>query len=119
MRHPTHTIDDVLRWYRVSEAHTLEVIRFLSAQPGLVPVLLKAVKPLEEVFGQATLCLEVEKDPEGGARELFCVVLVATEPENALRLLTKFDETWFSKTPKYVRRHLNFTVDTEEDDQRL
>lgn len=111
-------IDEVFKLYGVSESQLFEIIRFLSAQPRLVPVLIEAVSYLEEVFGQARRYLELEQDPDGGDEELFCVVLVEGEPEAALQSLWRFDDTWFSKTKRYVRRHLNFTVDTE-DDQRL
>lgn len=109
---PPGKIDEIFKLYGVSEAQMFEIIRFLSTQPRIVPVLIEAVPYLDKVFGQARRYLELEQDPDGGDEELFCVVLVKGEPEAALQLLWQFDDTWFTKTTRYVRRHLNFTVDT-------
>jgi hypothetical protein len=111
-------IDEIFKLYGVPESQWVEIVRFLSTRPRLVPVLTEAVSYLQGVFGQARRYLELEQDPDGGDEELFCVVLVKGEPEAALQLLCQFDDAWFSRNTRYVRRHLNFTVDTE-DDQRL
>jgi hypothetical protein len=117
-RLPSRDIDEVFRLYGVPESQWVEISQFLAVRPRLVPALMEAVPYLERVFGQARRHLELEQDPEGGDEELFCVVLVKEEPEIALRLLSQFDDTWFSTSTRYVRRHLNFTVDAE-DGQRV
>jgi len=116
---PSQDIEEVFRLYRPPESQWVEIAKFLAVQPRLVSALMEAVPYLEQVFGQRRRYLELELDPEGGDPELFGVVLVKEEPEIALQLLSQFDATWFSKaTTRYVRRHLNFTVDAE-DDQRV
>ncbi len=59
--------------------------------------------------------LEVEEDPDGGQSELFGVIVVDTEPEEALSLLDRLDSEWFAQEAGRTRNRLNFTVDTHDD----
>jgi len=111
------SIDDlivgVLRLYDAPESQRSRIVRFLKSNPGLANTLLEAVPHLESVFGDAYRYLELERDPYGWGEEIFCVVLVKGEPEQALELLHQFDEMWFSQKSTNSDK-LNFTVDTVE-----
>ena len=113
---PPREIEEVFRSYGIPESQLFEIIGFLISQPRLIPVLINAVPYLEEVFGEAKRYLELELDRDDGSEELFCVVLVVGEPEFALNLLSKFDNAWLPRSTAYIRRRLNFTVETENDE---
>ena len=113
---PRHEIDEVFRLYRVPESRFLEIFLFLLINPDVYRVLIEAVPFLERVFGDARRDLEIDHDAVGGFEELFCVVQVEKEPEQALALLRQFDDIWFPRTTNDIRSYLNFTVDTEDDE---
>lgn len=104
----------VFRLYGVPESQQFEIVSFLVSNPHLTRILLEAVPHLERVFGNAYRYLEVERDPDGGEEEIFGVVIVKGEPEQALQLLRQFDEMWFSEVTKETDNRLNFTVEMED-----
>ena len=110
---PPPEIGMALRLYGIPESQQLDIVRFLLASPSLAQILLEAVPHLENVFGDVYLYLELEPDPEGGEEEIFGVIRMRGDPEQALELLRRFDEMWFSKVAHDVRRRVNFTIDTE------
>jgi hypothetical protein len=114
---PPLQINDVFRLYEVPESQMLDIVHFLTDWPAVVPVLVNAEPLLRDVFGHKHIQLEVEYDPESGDRDLFCVILSNGDPETALQQLSEFEENWFSGTTAEMRRHINFTVDTYDDDQ--
>jgi len=113
---PPHDINQVFKLYGVPASQWFEIIRYFSMYPDLAQVLVKAVPHIQEVFGQAPRDLELDQDPDGGGEELFGVILVKSEAEEALELLRRFDEIWFSEASKHTHNYLNFTVDIQDDD---
>jgi len=115
-RLPSWHLYQVFEQYEVSAYQVLEVVRFLSIHAQLQPLLLQAMPHIRRVFGQCPVYLEMEKDPNEGFEELFGVVMVKAEPEEALFLLAQFDREWFTQVAKRTRGRLNFTVDTTNDE---
>lgn len=113
---PGYELESVFRLYGVPESQQFEIVSFLVSNSDLARILLEAVPHLKRVFGNAYRYLEVEPDPDGGEEEIFGVVLVKGEPEQALELLRQFDEMWFSEVTKETDNRLNFTVEIEDDE---
>ena len=113
---PSRRIDEVFSRYSLPESQIPNIVGFLSNHPSLIQLLVQAVPYLEEIFGDARRYLEIDQDPDGGFREIFCVVVVKSGPEQALRLLRLFDEMWSSNVANDADNLLNFTVDTEDDE---
>jgi len=113
---PRLEINEVFQLYGVPESQLLEILQFLSINPELIQTLMEAVPHLDRIFGDARRYLELDQDPDGEFEELFCVILVDAQPEQALRMLRRLDQTWFSKAAKDIHNRLNFTVDTADDE---
>ncbi|RMI27566.1 MAG: hypothetical protein D6681_00385, partial [Calditrichaeota bacterium] len=76
--------------------HPEEVFRFLAQNTTLVGIIEEAISVLRGVFrADAPLFLERIQDEETGEEELFLLVQVDMEPEEALQKLHQFDEEWF------------------------
>jgi len=113
---PSYEMAKVFSLYGIPESQQSEIVSFLVSNSDLAQILLEAVPHLENVFGNAYRYLELEPDPDGGGDEIFGVVLVKSEPEQALELLRQFDEMWFSEVTKDTDNRLNFTVEIKDDD---
>lgn len=110
---PPREIDETLRVFRPSERNVLDVVFFLTRHPRLLPVLAQAKGRIAHFFGGAQAYLELERDPEDGSEELFCVVLTDLGLEDALKRLGEFDVQWLLAQPLRTRRLLNFTVESQ------
>ena len=103
-------LQEVLGFYEI-DSSAQEVLPFLIRHKTVTRALLAARPHLFRVFGTARRALQVERDPEGGADELFCVIHSDEAPQTVLDQLSRFDDSWLRQAPPSVRRYLNFTVD--------
>ncbi|RMG63547.1 MAG: hypothetical protein D6715_11095 [Calditrichaeota bacterium] len=72
-----------------------DVFQFLYDHPGFVEVVIEAVEALRNEFGaDASLELELVRDPETDTTELFALVKVDLDPNTALQKLQEFDQNW-------------------------
>jgi len=86
---------------------------FLARHPFLVPVLIEALGPLGEAFGDNTpLVVAVETDPESPDWEELVVTVPTTLPvDEADRRLEAFDTTWWLAQLPRAQGKLFFTLD--------
>jgi len=85
---------------------------FLKENEFLIEILKEAYKTIETIFGASvTLYLKLCADPEEDFEELFIVIKSTHNSEEALHLLSKFDESWFLKVVDSTRGKLNITVE--------
>jgi len=89
-----------------------QVVAFLSANPYLRDLLLKAIPEIERHFGQGTkVSLELLQEPDApGQTELFALIHTTLRPEFGLRLLDVFDEEWWLDRISYAQGKLNFSL---------
>lgn len=113
---PSWDLHQIFQQYEMSVYQIPEVVRFLSVNAHLYPLLLQAMPHIRQIFGQSPVYLEVEKDPDEGFEELLAIVTVRSTPEKALVLLAQFDQEWFTKVARRTRGRLNFIVDTVKDE---
>ena len=113
---PPH-LAEVFQQYEVPEDQRAEIIRYAAQHPGVAQALLEAVPELRKVFGNARLRLDLfQFDDGGGDEKLYGMVLAKDDDyERVVDLMHQFRRTWFSKVPREVHFHLNFTVDPEDD----
>jgi hypothetical protein len=76
-----------------------EVEGFLNAYPHRIPVLIEAAEVIPRYFGpDAPLVLEVVSDPEDEdlLSELFALVQIDLDPNDALDRLDRLDDEWWT-----------------------
>lgn len=105
------TIHIVERYYQLE--NPADVRDFLRMNLPLVDVLVEALSPLNNIFGNIQkLLLEVVIDPEAPEyKELVCSVYTTLEPEEALSKLDAFDDSWFLSQIDKTKGALNFRLD--------
>lgn len=111
--HPAETWIDLLHDLFTVNNYS-EVVRFLTQNLFLLPLLLEGRGELESRFGRGVqIRLEVVQEPEAEAdRELFVIVRSAgLEPSEALRRLAKFDDEWWYEASRSARCQLTFDVE--------
>jgi hypothetical protein len=91
-------------------AHPEEVWGLLDKMSDAEQLLLEAIWPIRMYFGaDASVVLNVFRDPEGDSRTLFADVFTPLDVEEALRQMELFDSEWFlyrlASTPQ-----LNFAL---------
>ncbi len=90
-----------------------DVRRFLSDNPPLVQLLLRAYPRLEDYFGLGCLVyLELLADPESPRdEELFASVVAGPTAAEALQKLQAFEREWWLKHLPLANHHLVFDVE--------
>ncbi len=88
-----------------------EIFEFFYENPDLVEVAIEAVTVLKHVFGtDAGLTLELIRDPETDEQELFALIEVNLEPEEALKRLQEFDNAWLLDKEEMTKGLFNVDV---------
>jgi ADP-ribosylglycohydrolase len=88
------------------------IVSFLKENEFIVRILKEAHKNIETIFGASVnLYLKLCADPEEDFEELFVVIKSTHNSEEALRLLSKLDESWFLKVVDSTQGKLNITVE--------
>jgi hypothetical protein len=113
---PPRQIDEILRIFRPSEKDVLGIVFFLTKHQRLLPVLAEARGQIGRLFGSAQAYLELERDPDEGVQELFCVIPTTMDAKESLDRLRNLDEHWFLNKDLYTRFYLNITVRPTKDD---
>ncbi len=76
----------------------VEVLNFLEKNRGLVLLLGEVHRMIRSQFQSERLILEIIIDPEAeGWEELGILIKTQRDPDEALDLLEKVDDLWFSK----------------------
>ncbi len=92
--------------------HSEEVFSFLAQHNILDGIIGESVSVLRGVFGaDVPLFLEHIQDEETGEEELFLLVQVDMEPEEALQKLHQFDEEWFLDQQESIGGLFNVDVE--------
>ena len=104
-------IDDLRSLYSFREPET--VVRFLSAYPHVIPLLIEARPHIVRHFGEDTpVVLEVVPDRESENEdddELFALIQTELPPEEARPRLTRFDDWWLANVRR-AKYRLEFTL---------
>ncbi len=90
-----------------------EILRFLSRDSFLVPCLLRMYPTLRRHFGTRRIYLEVVAEPEFEDERLGVFVAVGCSADEALDLLGRFDEEWWSDIPSWLEKNLIVSVEFE------
>jgi hypothetical protein len=74
------------------------VLEFLERYPSVPPLLLETREAVRRFFGEDQVRLDVFRDPECPEDEKLLVnVLLHAGPREALELLDRFDDEWWTK----------------------
>ncbi len=89
----TEALDEIEGLYTVEGR--AEVLAFLQAHPGLVPLLLEAAPQLRAYFSDARLSIERIVDPEEPREQIFVAVASGLPVNQATDRLREFDYGWW------------------------
>ena len=88
-------INKVLRLYRVTLKNIDSLRDFLENKPELIQVLTEARSEIKQIFGEVTVKLTADTDPEEGWSQLVGIIEVKLPVEKALALEEQFYREWF------------------------
>lgn len=103
-------IENILKFYKVDSNQRRDVIRFLTSNSDVIPVLNEAKSQLEKIFGHVPYYLRLEQDPDEGFEVLFIISKLNKTPSNALSLRDQFGK-WLISAHSDLLGRLN--LDTE------
>ncbi|MHA1116661.1 MAG: hypothetical protein ACTSPJ_10880, partial [Candidatus Heimdallarchaeaceae archaeon] len=70
--------------------------KYLIQNSYLIPLLFQIPNEIENFFPSSKLFLELETDPEENSKpELFVYIRTKLSPDEAIKRLDEFDNTWF------------------------
>lgn len=88
------------------------VVSFLERNFFLTPLLLQANDKIREFFGLSAVALEVSTDPDDSSfQELWARIQTSKAPEEALSILTRFDEEWWLDASASSQNLLNIKLE--------
>jgi len=89
-----------------------KVMSFLERNFFLTPLLLQAHDKITEFFGSSRVALEVSTDhDDGNSQELWVRIETNSAPEDALSILTRFDEEWWLDASASSQNLLNIKLE--------
>lgn len=89
-----------------------KVMSFLERNFFLTPLLLQANDKIREFFGPSGVALEVSTDPDdGNFQELWARIETNSAPEEALSILTRFDDEWWLDASASSQNLLNIKLE--------
>lgn len=87
------------------------VQQYILRNQRLIEPLVEIRNRLEKYFGEdVNLYLEYLEDPEEGFESLYVSILCHSEPEEAMKLLTRFYHDWWLDVDFEIRRYIAFTL---------
>lgn len=107
-------IEDIFKFYKIDSTQGGDVVRFLTSNTDLIPVLNEAKSEIIHVFGKVPVYLQLDRDPKEGFEELFGMIHVNLPVNEALAFLERFDREWFLSPGKDLLLRLNFDVEITE-----
>lgn len=112
VRHPAPTqLQQLERRYDVQQPE--EIAAFLATEPDITRVLLNAIEPLEQFFGEsAQRILTLEEDPEDvePVPHLFVIIRSPRSNDEVVQALETFDSTWWFENAAFSGDRLTFDV---------
>ncbi len=107
-------IDNVFKCYKVNSYRRKDVVRFLKSNTDIIPILVEVESGIINIFGQTSVYLQLDRDPEEGFEQLFGMIQVNQKVDKALTLLKQFDQESSLSLEKDSGYRLNFDVEIIE-----
>jgi GTPase SAR1 family protein len=91
---------------------SIEISRFLEANPFLMPLLEEAYAHIRKYFPSSQLILEVVADPEAlDEEQLVIFIVVKHDPDEASEVLNQLDEDWWLDAMERTQDKLCITLE--------
>lgn len=104
-------VKNIFMLYEIDVDQGKDIIRFLKSNTDLIPVLIEAWPQIKNIFGEVKVRLELERDPNEGWEELFGMIKVKDNSEDALYLRNKLGQEWFLPSYSNLIGRLNFGIE--------
>lgn len=92
-------LDLVANLFQVSDYG--EIVTYVTPRPHLVPLLFETYQVLSTITPEPTLSLEVIRDQESDAEQMYAVAKVPADPEKVYDIQDQVDDVWwFERGPR-------------------